>query len=57
MSLPDFSSQMELFGLQRQLFFEESDRYRLFFEKIYPVLQNRGRLQVIKLKQEQSEKS
>ncbi|MBK8575450.1 MAG: transposase [Elusimicrobia bacterium] len=38
MSLPDFSSQMDLFGLQRQLFFEKSDRYRLFFEKIYPVL-------------------
>lgn len=38
MSLPDFSSQMDLFGLQRQLVFEESDRYRLFFEKIYPIL-------------------
>ncbi len=38
MSLPDFSSQMDLFGLHRQLVFEESDRYRLFFEKIYPEL-------------------
>jgi hypothetical protein len=37
MSLPDFNSQMDLFGLQRQLFFEERDRYRPFFEKIYPV--------------------
>ena len=38
MSLPEFSNQINLFSLQKQLSFEESDRYRLFFEKIYPEL-------------------
>lgn len=38
MSLPEFSNQINLFSLQKQLTFEESDRYRLFFEKIYPEL-------------------
>lgn len=38
MSLPEFSKQIDLFALQKQLAFEESDRYRLFYEKIYPHL-------------------
>src|ERR1017187_1709703 len=40
MSLPDFSSQIELLGLhiQRDKLFEAQDRYRLFAEKVYPVL-------------------
>ena len=40
MSLPLFSSQAELFstaGLSGQLF-EDTDRYRLFAQKVYPLL-------------------
>ena len=48
MSLPDFNSQIELLGLQlqRDRLFEARDRYRLFAEKVYPVLiKARGRLE------------
>jgi len=40
MSLPEFDSQIELFGLQvrRDDLFEADDRYRIFAEKVYPVL-------------------
>ena len=40
MSLPTFDSQIELFGLQlqRDKLFKAEDRYRLFAEKVYPVL-------------------
>jgi transposase len=40
LSLPEFDSQIELFGLQlqRDKLFSSQDRYRLFHEKIYPVL-------------------
>jgi len=47
-SLPEFDSQIELFGLhlRRDTLFAEDDRYRLFHERIYPVLVNaRGRLE------------
>jgi transposase len=47
MSLPEFSTQIELFGLQlrRDRLFGERDRYRLFAERIYPILlRMRGRL-------------
>jgi len=39
-SLPPFDSQIELFGLQvrRDAIFEADDRYRIFAEKVYPVL-------------------
>jgi transposase len=39
-SLPEFSPQMDLFGIQhhREILFKEGDRYRLFSEKIYPLL-------------------
>ena len=46
MSLPEFIGQMEMFGLRKQSILEEKDRYRLFFEKVYPVLvRARGRLE------------
>ena len=40
MSLPDLDTQIELFGLQlqRDKLFKAEDRYRLFAEKVYPVL-------------------
>ena len=40
MSLPEFDHQIELLGLQlqRDKLFAPEDRYRLFNEKIYPVL-------------------
>jgi len=40
MSLPDFNHQIELLGLQlqRDKLFKAQDRYRLFAEKVYPVL-------------------
>jgi transposase len=40
MSLPDFNSQIELLGLQlqRDKLFEAQDRYRVFAERVYPVL-------------------
>jgi transposase len=48
MSLPDFSTQSELFsitGCSRELF-PDTDRYRLFARKIYPVLaQTRSQLE------------
>lgn len=40
MSLAEFNTQINLFNLQKQLNFAESDKYRLFFEKIYPELVN-----------------
>lgn len=48
MSLPTFNNQIELFGLQlqRDKLFMAQDRYRLFAEKIYPLLRRvRGRLE------------
>jgi len=49
MSLPVFSTQAELFstaGLSGQLF-DDSDRYRLFAQKVYPVLaQARAKLEL-----------
>jgi transposase len=48
MSLPNFNSQIELLGLQlqRDKLFKAQDRYRLFAEKVYPVLmQARERLE------------
>lgn len=40
MSLPDFSPQLPLFGVQNLLAsqFADDDRFRLFAEKIYPLL-------------------
>jgi transposase len=40
MSLPTFDHQIELLGLQgqRETLFEAKDRYRVFAEKIYPIL-------------------
>ena len=40
MSLPEFNAQIDLFGLQyhQDILFKEGDRYRLFSEKIYPLL-------------------
>lgn len=40
MSLPEFDCQIELFGLQvrKDDLFEAGDRYRIFAEKVYPVL-------------------
>jgi transposase len=40
LSLPDFSSQSELFGLhlRRDDLFSATDRYRIFAERVYPVL-------------------
>ncbi len=48
MSLPDFSTQSELFstaGLSGSLF-NGTDRFRLFAQKIYPVLA-RSRSQLV----------
>ena len=38
MSLPEFSRQMNLFSLSGRDVLAGTDRYRLFFEKVYPVL-------------------
>lgn len=40
MSLPNFDPQIELLGLQvqRDKLFEPEDRYRIFSEKVYPIL-------------------
>jgi len=48
MSLPDLNRQIELFGLhlQRDKLFTAEDRYRLFAEKVYPILlRSRERLE------------